>query len=421
MSPRFSVIIGVLMCAALFSALPVQALEAGEVLVVVNATVGSGVELAGHYMARRGVPKENLVRVSVADAETISRRDYEEKILRPVRRALKDSRRGRTIRCLLLMHGMPLRVKAPAVGAEENKLIAELQQLRDDTRRRADALPAAAGEEKDRLQKAVSALDVDIRRIRKDDHSAAVDSELALAAAGDYMLAGWVLNPLFIGGAQAAPAVDPARVLLVSRLDAPDASIVRRVIDESIQAERHGLSGRAYFDARWPKPAAEPKGGYEFYDAAIHNAAAIVSASGRMPVTLESTGRLFQPGECPEAALYCGWYSLGQYVGAFSWVPGAIGCHIASSECATLRLAGSQVWCKRMLEEGAAAVIGPVDEPYAQAFPLPDLFFGLLIAGRLTLAECYFAATPWLSWRMVLVGDPLYRPFAAREQKPPVN
>ena len=50
---------------------------------------------------------------------------------------------------------------------------------------------------------------------------------------------------------------------------------------------------------------------------------------------------------------------------------------IASSECATLKQKGSQVWCKRMLEEGAAAVIGPVDEPYVQAFPVPEVFFGL--------------------------------------------
>jgi hypothetical protein len=64
-----------------------------------------------------------------------------------------------------------------------------------------------------------------------------------------------------------------------------------------------------------------------------------------------------------------------------------------------------------MLEKGAAAVIGPVDEPYVEAFPVPEFFFALLVDGYLSLAECYTASTPWLSWRMVLVGDPLYRPF----------
>jgi len=31
--------------------------------------------------------------------------------------------------------------------------------------------------------------------------------------------------------------------------------------------------------------------------------------------------------------------------------------------------------------------------------------------GRYTLAECYALSVPFRSWRMVLVGDPLYRPF----------
>jgi hypothetical protein len=72
------------------------------------------------------------------------------------------------------------------------------------------------------------------------------------------------------------------------------------------------------------------------------------------------------------------------------------------------------VWCKRMLEEGIAATIGPVAEPYIEAFPLPDLFFDILTDGHLTLAEAYLLSIPHLSWRMVLIGDPLYRPFKGR-------
>ena len=33
--------------------------------------------------------------------------------------------------------------------------------------------------------------------------------------------------------------------------------------------------------------------------------------------------------------------------------------------------------------------------------------------GKLSLAECYLLSLPYLSWKMVLIGDPLYRPFAA--------
>ena len=130
-----------------------------------------------------------------------------------------------------------------------------------------------------------------------------------------------------------------------------------------------------------------------------------------MPVVLDSQEKLFQPGQCPNAACYCGWYSLANYVDAFTWKRGAVGYHIASQECESLKGNGRRFWCKAMLQDGVAATIGPVGEPYVQAFPPPDFFFGLLIDGRLTMAECYALSNPFWSWQMVLIGDPLYRPF----------
>ena len=202
---------------------------------------------------------------------------------------------------------------------------------------------------------------------------------------------------------------------MVSRLDGSSPKIVRRIIQDSIQVEKNGLRGRAYFDARWPKPKDPAKGGYRIYDRSIHNAALKLKASGMMKTTLNADQHLFQPGEAPDAALYCGWYSLGKYVDAFTWQAGAVGYHIASSECTTLKKWGSQVWCKMMLEKGVAATLGPVAEPYVQAFPLPEVFFSLLIDGYLTLTECYFVSLPFLSWQMMLIGDPLYRPFYAHK------
>ncbi len=204
----------------------------------------------------------------------------------------------------------------------------------------------------------------------------------------------------------------PQKALMVSRLDGPTPAAVRRVIDDSLEAERRGLAGKAYFDARWPVKEKKDLSAYESYDRAIHNAARIVEKGGKMPVVLDEREALFQPGAAPDAALYCGWYSLGKYVDAFTWARGAVGYHIASSECTTLKKAGSTVWCRMMLEKGVAATLGPVAEPYLQAFPLPDVFFTCIIDGRFPLAECYTVSNPYWSWQMVLIGDPLYRPFA---------
>ena len=221
----------------------------------------------------------------------------------------------------------------------------------------------------------------------------------------------WLVNPFFIGFKNGKTTVSKDDVMMVSRLDGPSPEIVKRIIDDSIAAEKIGLSGKAYFDARWPNKKEVKTFGYGFYDRSIHRAADLVKKSGLMPVQIEQTQQLFGIGESPNASLYCGWYSLANYIDAFTWTPGAVGYHIASSECATLKRSNSRVWCKRMLDEGIAATIGPVGEPYVQAFPVPEIFFHFLIDGYLTLAECYQISLPYLSWKMVLVGDPLYRPF----------
>jgi uncharacterized protein (TIGR03790 family) len=244
----------------------------------------------------------------------------------------------------------------------------------------------------------------------KMDTRAAVDSELALVLTDDYSLEGWLPNPYFLGFREQSTLLKRDAVLMVSRLDGPAPATVRRLVDDALLAEKEGLQGRAYFDARWPKPADNKLEGYALYDASLHAATENLRKSGRMEVRLDERNELFQPGDCPKAALYCGWYSLGRYVDAFDWVRGAIGFHIASSECVTLKQKDSPVWCKRMLEDGVAATIGPVYEPYVQGFPLPELFFTALTEGYLSLGESYLISLPFLSWQMVLIGDPLYRP-----------
>jgi uncharacterized protein (TIGR03790 family) len=413
----------ILLCLGCSGVLPLakdaRALDPAEVLVVANAAVPAGVELASHYMKQRGIPAGNLVKVTVTGEETVGRRQYDETLAAPVRRVLQAPE-SRRIRCLVLMYGLPLRVAPPEPGPEDLRRISALEQRRDAARLEIAGMPGGAKEERERLSKRLAALEAEIASAHRADSSAAVDSEIALVTAGDYPLAGWLPNPLFLGNRNKDPAIDASRTLMVSRLDGPTAAIARRIIDDALAAEAQGLSGTACFDARWAEPAGEAQGGYALYDASIHRAARRVAQSGRAAVRLDSAERLFQPGDCPDAALYCGWYSLGEYVNAFTWKPGAVAYHIASSECVTLKQKDSRVWCKRMLEEGAAAVVGPVEEPYIQAFPVPEVFFSLLVDGYLTLAECYAASTPWLSWRMILIGDPLYRPFAraARASRP---
>ncbi len=253
-----------------------------------------------------------------------------------------------------------------------------------------------------------------IEKSLKQTGLASVDSELALVLAGNYEVRDWQPNPSYLGYRGRKIAGMPDIALMVSRLDGPTPEIVRRIINDSLSAEKNGLSGAAFFDARWPRPGLEKVKklqGYGFYDNSLYLAADVVKKDDLLKVVVNDQPELFQPGECPDTALYCGWYRLANYLDAFDWQTGAVGYHIASGEMTTLKNKKSKVWGKMMLEDGVAVVIGPVDEPYINAFPPPVLFFSLLLDGRFTLAECYALSVPFRSWRMVLVGDPLYRPW----------
>ncbi len=394
------------------------ALAPSEILVIANQNYQDSNELADYYMKKRKIPRENLIHVGTVKDERCSREEYDNKIALPIRTHLeKVDPQGTQIRCLLVMYGVPLIVAESRLSADENERLTKLQGISRELRSR---LEGGTNKGEDYLRDLRAQLDETqkaISRLSKADEMASVDSELALVRHTDYPLSGWIPNPYFLGFRGKKVDKMPESALLVSRLDGPSAQIVKRVVDDSLWAEKNGLKGKAYFDARWPDPGNKKLSGYAYYDASLHKAAARVRASGLMPVVLDDTERLFQPGECPDAALYCGWYSLAHYIDAFKWVRGSIGYHIASQECQTLRNTGSRVWCKMMLEKGVAATIGPVGEPYVQAFPIPEVFFGLLLEGRETLAECYASSSPYLSWRMVLIGDPLYKPFRTAPKK----
>ena len=404
----------------LFSVAPVSAaLEADEVLVIANSWADDSVSLAKYYMEKRGVPKGNLLKIKVDEKkETCSRDDYNKRIFAPVkkyleRRELKGERRA--IRCLLLMYGMPLKVLSTELTQAEKKEQNILKEQQKSLREKHKALA------KDDPEKKVLAAKLkEVSKVLKPyswaRELASLDSELALVMAGAYELKGWQLNPSYLGYRGKKIENMPDIALMTARLDGPTPELVRRIINDSLIAEQQGLSGTAYFDARWPRPGPEKVKklkGYGFYDNSFYLAADHVKKDGRLEVVVNDKPELFQPGECPNTALYCGWYRLAHYLDAFDWQPGAIAYHMASSELGTLKNKKSEVWGKMMLEDGAAAVIGPVGEPYINAFPPPVLFFSLLLDGCFTLAECYALSVPWRSWRMVMVGDPLYRPFKA--------
>ncbi len=254
---------------------------------------------------------------------------------------------------------------------------------------------------------------------KKNETYSSFDNELALALWPEYSLLRWQNNILHATFDTTLRGTLP-KTLIVSRLEAPTFEQTKQLVDAAIAVEKQGLSGKVYIDARGLAADKNP-GTYGDYDQNLRDLGDWLKEHTTLDIVIDNKDKLFQSGDCPDAALYCGWYSLANYVDAFTWKPGSVAYHIASSEADTLRRADSNVWCKKMLEKGVCTTLGPVYEPYLGAFPRPLDFFTLLLTGQFPLGEVFAATNPYTSWVVVLVGDPLYNPFKNLPKLDPAN
>src|SRR5262245_45156693 len=101
----------------LLVAVPTFALDPVEVIVVTNKNVPESRAVADHYRKARGVPAGNVVELDLPKDEDISRKDYDARLLVPLRDALRD--RKEKVKCLLCIYGVPLRVGRSTPSAEE--------------------------------------------------------------------------------------------------------------------------------------------------------------------------------------------------------------------------------------------------------------------------------------------------------------
>lgn len=413
--------------------LPACALEPGEIIVLSNKNVPASKELADYYLNARSIPAENVVTLDLPKDEDISRKDYDEKLVAPLREAL--SKRKGKVKCLLAMYGVPLRVGGASPSSTEQE---ELKKLEPQIKEAEELVKEAeAAVKKLEGQRGLFGIAIVLRKERQKEldtrrrtreglsrrrgvlsHAeshAAVDSELMLLWWDKYELRRWQVN-LNHFQIPESERKDKTVVLLTSRLDGPSIEVVKRMIDDAVAVEKTGLKGKVYVDARGIR--FDPKGqdtghGYGGYDQSMRDMAALLKEPGNMDVVLDDKNELFSVGACPECALYCGWYSHANFIDSFKFVRGAVAWHLASSEAVSLRRADAKYWCKNLLEKGACATLGPVAEPYTIGFPKPAEFFGFLATGQYTLAESYGKTVLFSSWMGTLVGDPLYNPFKA--------
>ncbi len=366
---------------------------ANRTLVIYNENDPLSRDLAQFYAEKRGIADDRVVALKCSIEEEISREEYDRDIATPLRQ-LFDTRGWWTrgpdhpglepssnvssnhIRFVALMRGMPLKIRPTAEYAGDP----------------GNTQPSPIHEQ----------------------NAASVDSELAVLGFFTRAISGIIPNPYFRAYSHITEAPHP-RVMLVTRLDAPTGTMVRRMITDSLYAEKYGLWGRCYLDSRGMAPGSSPLAeGDGWISKILAETAPLV-----LPTIIDKRPGVYST-EYPmtEAAMYFGWYTenvTGPFTrSGFHFQPGAVACHLHSYSAVSVRDPAHH-WVGPLLDEGAAATVGNVYEPYLTLTTHFDVFAARLADG-FTLAESAYAATPGLSWMNVVIGDPLYQPGKALQQ-----
>ncbi len=178
------------------------------------------------------------------------------------------------------VYGIPLRVKPPELNKRQRRQLADLYTVQK--RFKVQLARESLTQEQVRIRKtALKETAEQIDRLKGKGSGAAVDAEIALVKVGDYPLQNWLANPFFVGfeNRQDDSQLRREQVMMVSRLDGPNPAVVIRMIDESLEVEKSGLRGKAYFDARWPLTQKKNLNSYALYDASLHKAASLTQKS----------------------------------------------------------------------------------------------------------------------------------------------
>ena len=340
-------------------------LEPKQVLVLINKDTPISGQVGRMYQKLREIPALNILSLSLGIERQITPDQYWAKSAPPIRKFLDEHPE---IRCILTTSGVPYTIQA------------------------ADG---------------------------KDD-GAAFDSELAailLETPGDRKRR--QPNPLFIQGQNLSSVSDPRllKMIYVSRLDGPDLKTITRMVEDAVAVEKTGLEGPVFGDSQGSDGIA----GYGIGDVMIRGAIDHLSGAGFDPKLDMKPESWMQPpqgrgNQAAGAAFYVGWYNLLNFQDVFGQqglARGAIAWHLASQEAQNLWDLNGKGWAMNLMRRGAAITLGPVREPYLDAFPRGDVFTEVLLTGR-TVVESYWLALPHTSWAMVLLGDPLYRPFGVQ-------
>ncbi|HEY2469945.1 MAG TPA: TIGR03790 family protein [Terracidiphilus sp.] len=370
---------------------------AREVLIVYNADSPISTAIAKTYASKRGVTKS--VAIHCADSavstayETITLADYERKIADPVRKILA---RHPEINFLVLIKGVPIRIDGGETGSRDEHTTGNLHPS-------VDSYLAA----------------LDYRFIK-----GAVKISIHGSGADGF---GW-LNRYWNQNVPFSHAAFGG--YLVTRLDGytqadAEALVMRSLTSETgIIKDVHGdevlLDVQPLFKyknadvARQPLPVSGPildESDYGSWNADMVKAGDLL-ISRRIPTELDKNENFV--GDRSNLMGYFSWgsndasYNEKAYE-SLRFAPGSIGDTAVSTSARTfLPTAGGQSLIADLVAHGITGVKGYTDEPLLQAIASPSVAMERYTSG-FTLAESFYAASRFVGWEDIVIGDPLCR------------
>ncbi len=359
-------------------------------VILANLNEPDSLEIARYYARKRSIPEVNIISLAMPITETITLQQYVDMIHRPLLEALVAGDWIQAVRSGQLdSYGRDILLEAV-------HKISYLVTVR--------GVPLRISNDIDLIEPESSNIPSQFRV-----NCGSVDGELALLAIAERLsMTASIANPYF---QKMMPTIrDLSYGIRVSRLDGPTLKSVCNLIDGSIEAEKNGLRGRAYFDTGGP---------HELGDRWLDTARKYV-VEKYYDTDLEDTKRKLDARDRLDApAIYMGWYSpsaYGPWLNSNRNVPaGSIGFHLHSFSATTVR-SDKKRWLGPLIEHGYCATFGNVYEPYLEFTHRPDLFMEMLLKG-FSFGEAIAYCTPRWSWMAVAIGDPLYRPFSSNLDK----
>jgi len=382
------------MFSLLIATLPLGApVDADRVLVLSNSSSPTSVSIAADYVQKRHV--KNVLKIACQDSaedagkETLGFSDFQNAIEKPLKVYLS---KHPEIDFIVLTKGIPIRLTDAPTGLGNNRpsLDSYLAGL-------------GYGERKDVVPVALS----DSGFTGKCWANRFWNSQERFSHA---KFGGYLVTRLD------AYTEDEAKLLTAYALEAEKARPSGKILIDI--ASGHGMGAMdkvpqgvvkdGKFDTHFINEMA-----YNDWDADMAVAAKGLEKAG-VPVLLDQTDVFV--GRKGDLAGYCSWGSNDPKFDADAYKtlrfnPGAIAETAVSTSARTfLPTTGGQSLITDLIKDRVTGVKGYCDEPLLQAVASPSILFDRYTRGW-TLAESYYAASRFVGWEDIVVGDPLCAPY----------